>query len=467
MGHRATLQFLGAYAGVTGSKTLITTGGRKYLVDCGLFQGPAEVRQLNREPFPIEPVTIDAVFLTHAHLDHVGYLPCLYRQGFRGPIYCTEGTLALAEIILMDSAYLEEETADFAKKSGYSHHQNPEPLFTIRDAEAVLKLFRPKPREEWLAISPKLSLRFVRSGHIIGSSFVQLMFDQEQKSQVITFSGDLGHHRSAILKGPEIIRQTDVLVMESTYGDRLHPQQDVLQVLGQALSRAIARQGVVVIPAFAVGRSQELVYLIGQLERSGVIPSVPVFLDSPMSQKALAVFFAREEDQTVRSSFRGDPDSFFPQKFEVIESSDHSMMATMMDGPSIVISASGMLSGGRVLHHLKRRLPDERNMVIFTGYQAEGTKGRFLQDNSGTLKTLRIHHQETEIAAEVLTVEHLSSHADYQEILEWLGAIENKPTQILLNHGNPVAQKALALSIHEKFGWSATAASERQSWEFF
>jgi metallo-beta-lactamase family protein len=462
-----SLRFIGAYAGVTGSKTLIQHQGASYLVDCGLFQGPKEVKLQNWETFPVDATHIDAVFLTHAHLDHVGYLPRLYRQGFRGPIWCSEGTQALAEIILMDSAFLEEELADYARRTGYSHYDNPQPLFTTKDAEAVVKLFRPLARQEWQDVGPGLSLRLVRSGHIIGSSFVQLMFKQDQKSKIITFSGDVGHNRSMILKGPEPIRNTDVLILESTYGDRLHPEEDAETLLGRYLERALGRSGVVVIPAFAVGRSQEVVFMIGHLERKGLIPKVPVFLDSPMSKKALQVFFSREEDQTVRSCFRGDPNDFFPEKFEIIESADHSMLATMMEGPAIVVSASGMLSGGRVMHHLKHRLPDPRNMVIFTGYQAEGTKGRFLQDNSSSLKSLRIHHQEVEVAAEVVTVDHLSSHADYKELIAWLKQIEQGPEQVLLNHGNPHAQEALAERIQQSFHWPATPASRQQIWHFF
>ncbi len=465
--HTLKLRFLGAYAGVTGSKTHIQWGKHQYLIDCGLFQGPKEVKEQNWAELPIDAKALSAVILTHAHLDHTGYLPRLYRQGFRGPVYCSEGTAELAKIILMDSAYLEEELADYAQKTGYSRHKNPQPLFTTRDAEDVIKLFQPKPRNEWLELDETLSLRFLRAGHIIGSSFVQLRFQQDQKARTLSFTGDIGHNRSMILKGPEPITDTDVLVLESTYGDRLHPQTDGCTLLGQYLARALKRQGVVVIPAFAVGRSQEIVYMIGHLERRGIIPQVPVFLDSPMSKRALDIFFSREEDQTVRSSFRQDPDSFFPKNFETIESADQSMLITMMDGPAIVVSASGMLSGGRVLHHLKRRLPDARSMVIFSGYQAEGTKGRFLQDNSASLKTLRIHHEEVEVAAEIVTIEHLSSHADYSEILQWLEGLNQAPEQVLLNHGQGIAQDSLAEAIRKRFGWKVTPAHEQASWEFF
>ncbi len=263
------LQFLGAYAGVTGSKSLLEWKNQRYLIDCGLFQGPSAVRQQNWADFPIKASSIDAVFLTHAHLDHVGYLPRLYKQGFRGPVYCSEGTQDLAEIILLDSAHLEEESAAYANETKYSYHEKPLPLFTIKDAEDVLKLFQPIPRYEWHKVSDDLSIRLLRAGHIIGASMVQVMVSQESKSKVLSFSGDIGHDKSMILKGPDAMPETDVLILESTYGDRLHAHEDACETLGSFLKKAIDRSGVVVIPAFAVGRSQELIYMISQLELFG------------------------------------------------------------------------------------------------------------------------------------------------------------------------------------------------------
>ena len=460
------LHILGAHDGVTGSKTLLEWKNQRFLIDCGLFQGPSEVRQLNWTDFPIPASTIVAIFLTHAHLDHVGYLPRLYRQGFRGPIYCSEGTFDLAQIILMDSAFLEEESAKFAAETKYSHHENPQPLFTVKDAEDVLKLLKPIPRYEWVTVGDDISIQLHRAGHIIGASNVQVHMHADKKTKTITFSGDVGHDQSMILKAPDPLPSSDILLLESTYGDRIHSREDACQKLGTFLSRAIERRGVVVIPAFAVGRSQEVIYMIGQLEQQGVIPAVPVILDSPMSDKALKIFFAHEEDQSITSSFRINPQGFFPKRFETSISADQSMLVTMMDGPAIVISASGMLSGGRILHHLKHRLPDARNMVIFSGYQAEGTKGRFLQNNSSSLKTLRIHHKEVEIGAEIVTIANLSAHADYEQMLAWLRQSKQKPEQVVVNHGSPAAQIAWAECLQKELGWPAAAACKQAIWEF-
>lgn len=459
------LQFLGAHAGVTGSKTLLEWKGQRFLIDCGLFQGPPEVRQLNWLDFSVSAQSIDAVFLTHAHLDHIGYLPRLYRQGFRGPIYCSEGSFDLAQIILMDSAYLEEESANFARESQYSHHKNPLPLFTIADAEAVLKKLKPIPRYEWHTAGDGISIRLHRAGHIIGASLVEVRLHSDRHAKVVTFTGDVGHDHSLILKGPDALPASDVIVLESTYGNRLHSRADAADELGSFLKRAINRSGVVVIPAFAVGRSQEIIYMIAQQEKKGTIPSVPVILDSPMSSKALKVFFSHEEDQKFGTSFNRDA-NFYPAKFETSATADESMLNTMRDGPAIIISASGMLAGGRILHHLKKRLPDPRNMVIFSGYQAEGTKGRFLQDNSASLKSLRIHHAEVELAAEVVTISNLSAHADYEQLIQWLKLSQKAPQKVLINHGNPESQKALAEQIEQQLGWKAAPSSSQTIWEF-
>ncbi len=459
------LQFLGAYSGVTGSKTLLEWKNQRFLIDCGLFQGPSVVRQQNWVDLPIKADSIDAVFLTHAHLDHIGYLPRLYKQGFRGPIYCSEGTYDLAHIILMDSAYLEEESAKFARETQYSYHKDPLPLFTTADAEAVLKKLKPIPRYDWVTTGDGISICLHRAGHIIGASLVEVRLHGDRRSKTITFTGDVGHEQSLTLKGPDPLPESDIIVLESTYGNRLHDKDNVCDKLGNFLKRAIDREGVVVIPAFAVGRSQEIIYMIAQLEHQGVIPAVPVVLDSPMSDKALKVFFSHEEDQRIASSFNRNS-QFYPAKFETSTTADQSMLTTMRDGPVIVISASGMLAGGRILHHLKKRLPDPRNMVIFSGYQAEGTKGRFLQDNSASLKTLRIHHQEVELAAEVVTISNLSAHADHEQLVYWLKRTQQKPQQVLINHGQLEAQDALAERLQKELGWNAAASNRQTSWEF-
>lgn len=462
---KTNLTFLGAYDTVTGSKTLLRHGKQQYLIDCGLFQGPSDLRQRNREALEVPAKDIKAVFLTHAHLDHCGYLPRLYRDGFRGPVYCSGGTLQLCDVILRDAAHLEEETAKYARETGYSRHKDPEPLFTLRDVEKVLDQFQVLKRHEWIDFGEGMSLNLARSGHLIGSSFLQFRFADSHSSRSVTFSGDLGHHRSMILKGPENIDETDTLILESTYGLRPHPPVSSLVQLGDNLSEVIQREGVAIIPAFAVGRSQEIIYLIAELERLKRIPSVPVILDSPMAKKATEIFLQRQEDHVFDHGFGQSSQQFFPKNFQIVESADESMMMTMMDGPAIIISASGMLSGGRVLHHLKKRLPDPRNMVIFSGYQADGSKGRFLQEQGSIEGKMRIHHQEIPVLAGIRTIDSLSSHADCEDIIAWLKGNRGLPRRIILNHGNTEAQVALLRTLEARLACNVEISAARQEFE--
>jgi len=454
------LRFLGAADTVTGSRTVVEYNQSRWLVDCGLFQGPKDFRQRNWQAFPVDPASLDAVILTHAHLDHVGYLPRLCSTGFKGRIYCSKGTADLARIILLDAAYLEEEFAKYANETGYSNHKPAFPLFTKEDAERAISQFEPVERYQWIKIGEHASFQLLRAGHIIGASYVQFHLVSDQKTCTITFTGDIGNNRSMILKGPDFLNSSDVLVLESTYGDRLQPRTDPLQELASVANRTFERGGVLVIPAFAVGRAQEVTFMFRQLENRKLIPKVPVILDSPMATSAMGICLKHTEDQILESSFLGSAENFKPAFFEVTESPDDSMVACMRDGPMVVISASGMLNGGRILHHLKHRLPNEKNTVMFTGYQADGTKGRFLQENSGKVECLRIHHRDVPINAEIVTLDVLSSHADYQDTMEWLDAMQVKPKIIALNHGHPNAQKALADRIKKAFDIKVFTANE-------
>jgi metallo-beta-lactamase family protein len=455
------IHFLGAADTVTGSRTIVEHQNTRWLVDCGLFQGSKEFRQRNWQEFPVNPASIDAVILTHAHLDHVGYLPRLCATGFKGKIFCSKGTADLARIILLDAAYLEEEFAKYANESGYSNHKPAVPLFNKEDAEQAISQFEPVDRYQWIKLGEHVSFQLLRAGHIIGASYVQLHLISEQKSCTVTFTGDIGNNRSMVLKGPEPLISTDVLILESTYGDRLQPRTDPLQDLAAVANRTFKRGGVLVIPAFAVGRAQEVTYMFRQLENRNLIPKVPVILDSPMATSAMSVCLNHPEDQILESGFIGAGENFKPAFFEVTETPDDSMVACMRDGPMVVISASGMLNGGRILHHLKHRLPDEKNTIMFTGYQADGTKGRFLQENSGKLEALRIHHKEVPVAAEIVTLDVLSSHADYQDTMAWLNAIQSKPKIIALNHGHPNSQRALADRIIKALGIKTLIANEK------
>lgn len=436
-----SLKFLGAAGGVTGSRTLVEFNGRKILIDCGLFQGPKEIRAKNRERLLTPDLKIDAVVLTHAHLDHSGFLPRLHREGYRGPIFCSEGTFDLLPIMLMDAAHLEEETARYANLSGYSSHKPAVPLFTQSDVEAVLKLLSPVPRHQWKELAPGMSMQFLHAGHIIGASMVQLAISYENRHKLLTFSGDLGHSRMKTLRAPEALVETDVLVLESTYGDRLHPRSDSIQELAAVANRTFARGGTLVIPAFAVGRSQEILYLIRLCEDQGLIPKVRVILDSPMSSAVTRTFFQHPEDHNEWIASRGTAtdETYLPAHMTTSATPDDSLLACMQEGPGIVISAAGMLNGGRILHHLKARLPHEENTILFCGYQAEGTKGRFLQDNADQLETLRIHHTPVEIKAEIATMASLSAHGDWQDLCEWLAQMQKLPQKIILNHGDPDA----------------------------
>lgn len=454
------LDFLGAAGTVTGSRNLLRVGKSSYLIDCGLFQGSKELRAQNWEPFHPDPSKIEAIFLTHAHIDHSGYLPKLYKEGFRGKIYCTQGTFDLSRILLMDAAKLQEEDAAFANKTKHSRHQPALPLYTIDDAMSVLKHFEVIHAGTWFHIDHLFQVRFMRAGHIVGSSFIQFNFNSKSQDHILTFSGDIGHHRSLTIKGPSPINHSKVLILESTYGDRLHPREDSLLGLAKVIKPALERNGVVLIPAFAVGRTQEMLYHIRLLEDKNLIPKVPVVLDSPMAQSATHVFLKHYDDNKIEA------EQFFPHHYTQSQNTDDSMLACLKPGPMIVISASGMLSGGRILHHLKARLPHPENLVLFVGYQAEGSKGRYLQENAKKLGNFRVHHQVIQVEAEIASLEHFSAHGDYQDLLEWLKTLENKPENIILNHGTTNASLAFAEKIEKELGIATTPLTRTQTLHF-
>lgn len=461
------LSFLGAADTVTGSRTLISYRGRRLLVDCGLFQGAKPVRDRNWSRFWPDPASIDKIILTHAHLDHSGYLPRICREGFTGRIVTTEGTTDLCGILLRDAAWLEEEAARYANETGYSNHKPALPLFTTDDAEQALSQFESHPRHQWIELAEGVSLRFLRAGHIIGSSLVQLSFDIDGSQKIITFTGDLGNGRSYILRQSDQVHETDVLVLESTYGDRAQPRTSPMEALAAVVKRTAEREGVLVIPAFAVGRAQEITYMLRLLEDRGQIPKLPVILDSPMATSAMRICLKHTGDQILDSAFHGAEEAFLPHRFEVSSSSDDSMLVCMRSGPMIVISASGMLSGGRILHHLKRRLTDAKNTLLFTGYQAEGSKGRYVQDQAAKKGSVRIHHVEIPVAAEIVTLDHLSAHVDQQDILNYIERMRKLPGRILINHGMPAAQATLAAKIKERFGLDCLTASDNQTIDLF
>lgn len=446
--HVLRVRFLGAAREVTGSKTQVSYKNKTFLVDCGTYQGPKELRQLNREDLP-HAKTYDGVILTHAHIDHSGYLPRLVKNGFRGPIYCTAPTAALVKILLADSAHLEEEDAEYANRKGHSSHKPAIPLFTMEDVEQTVRLLKIVKREEWIDLDNGLSIKLLRSGHLLGSSFVQFSFDSGNGHRTLTFSGDLGTDRSPIIKGPVNIPESDYLVLEGTYGDKVHRFQGLEKKLAQIIHHIIARKGVLVIPAFAVGRTQEVLYHIHKLIEDKLIPDIPVYIDSPMALKATEIYRTYTDELRLVENGNRLETSLEDPRFRAVESTQESRVLNQKPGPMIIISAAGMLTGGRILHHLKNRLPHKSNAVLFVGFQASGTKGRLLQNG---IDRIRIHHEEVEVNAEIETIEGMSAHADSREIIEWVKGFRKLPSKVFLNHGENEPLKALKYRLQNELG---------------
>lgn len=441
---RFTISFLGAAETVTGSRYLLESEASRVLVDCGLFQGYKKLRQRNWAAPGFTPASIDAIVLTHAHLDHSGYLPCLLKAGFTGPVYCTPGTRDLLHILLPDAGHLQEEEAKFALRAGFSKHAQPLPLFTREDATRSLELLRTVGYDEPFRVTREVSGKFTRAGHIVGSAAVHLQLPDTS----IAFSGDVGRPHDPIMSPPAALEQADYLVVESTYGDRRHTSESALVELGSIVRETVARGGVVVVPAFAVGRAQHLLHLLASLQRSGSIPRLPIFLDSPMAIDATAVF--REHAEEHRLSREECREMCAVARYA--STPDDSKAIDAISGPCVVISASGMATGGRVLHHLKRFLPEARNTVLLVGFQSAGTRGRSLLDGAQELK---IHGQYVTVNAQVRKLDGLSAHADYAEIIEWLKQSAVQPRRVFVTHGEPAAADALRRRLHDQLGWDA------------
>lgn len=448
----ASLHFLGAAGEVTGSKTLVAFESQQFLVDYGMFQGEKTSRQKNWEPFGSGVKDLTAVILTHAHMDHSGLVPRLVKEGFRGNIFCSPGTEALLKVMLEDSAHLQAEDAEYANRTGHSHHKPALVLYDEKDVADTLRLIQSEPFNDWHQLGDHVKFQFLRAGHITGSSFVRFQFMVQGKPVYVTFSGDVGHGRQITVKKPEVLPETDYLILESTYGDRLHEKEDPMLNLEKVIRQTVEKNGVLVIPAFAVGRAQELIYMIRSLEDQKKIPSVPVILDSPMSREATAIYLEYADDFPDEVTYALNLRKFFPNKFEMIKSHQQSKELLERKGPMIIISASGMLEGGRVLHHLKNYLPSEKNTVLFVGYQAEGTKGRYLQEKGKETGTIRIHHQEIPVRARIDTLPSLSAHGDQKDLMDWIKTAPSKPKKIFLNHGNPHSMQSFAAKIQNELG---------------
>ncbi|MFL5381823.1 MAG: MBL fold metallo-hydrolase [Longimicrobiaceae bacterium] len=435
------IRFLGGAGTVTGSKHLVETGGRRVLVDCGLFQGLKVLRERNREPFAVDPASLDAVVLTHAHLDHSGWLPVLVRDGYAGPIHCTAATAELTAILLADSAHLQEEEADSANRHGYSKHHPALPLYTLRDAERAVERLETVAWDVETPVADGVTARLTPVGHIPGAASVRITSDDGS----VGFSGDLGRPGDPLLADPDPPSPCDWLLLESTYGDRRHPEGDPAEEIARVVERTASRGGAVVIPAFAVGRAQEVAYHLHRLMESGRIPHLPVFLDSPMASRAIAVACAHPEAMRLSSAECGEITSFLRVADTVAESKRIDQMRV----PCVVISASGMATGGRVLHHLKALAPDARNTILFSGYQAVGTRGAQMLAGA---REVKIHGEWVTIRAEIAGLQGISAHADYEELIGWVARLERKPRTLFLVHGEPGAADALRVRIADRLG---------------
>ncbi|HSK08634.1 MAG TPA: MBL fold metallo-hydrolase [Vicinamibacterales bacterium] len=445
-----SLTFLGAAGTVTGSKYLLEVNASRVLVDCGLFQGLKELRLRNWEPLPVPAQSIDAVVLTHAHIDHSGYLPRLFKDGFRGRVFCTPGTADLCRIVLPDSGRLAEEDAREANRHGYSKHKPALPLFTESDAFRVLANLQPLGYERPIPIARDVTLSFTNSGHLLGSAFATLSLDVNGGRRVV-FSGDVGRYNRPVLPDPSPLGAADALLVESTYGDRVHEPDDEGEKLAEIVTRTIARGGKVIIPAFAIGRVEEIIYWLKRLEEEGRIPVVPVFLDSPMAVDALRHYARRSDEldpdlQGVRGAFA----AFVTRRFLTVATPRHSAELVASRIPSIIISSSGMATGGRVLNHLKAALPNPRHTVLFSGFQAAGTRGRRLVEGE---REVKIHGEMVPVSASIEQLHSMSAHADADELMRWLGGMAKPPRATFVVHGEPDSARTLAGRVRDDLSW--------------
>jgi metallo-beta-lactamase family protein len=457
----ATVEFLGAAGTVTGSKFLLETAAGRLLVDCGLYQGLKALRERNWEPLPIEPAAIDWVVLTHAHIDHTGYLPRLCRDGYRGPVYSTRATADLARIMLPDSGHLQEEEAAYHNRRSTSKHTPALPLYTAAEGLAAAVRVSGVAYARPVDLAPGLRVSFAPAGHIVGSATVTVEVGRDEGRRRLVFSGDLGRVAAPILPDAAPIGAADYVVVESTYGDRRHGGEAIVDQLERAIRDAAERGGAIVVPAFAVGRTQELLYHLSALARAGRIPALPTYLDSPMAIDATAIYWTHPEefDDAMRQRlFQGDS-PFRYGDLHVTRTVEESRAINDVKGPVIIIAASGMATGGRVLHHLRVRLPDPRTTVLLVGYQAEGTRGRLLQDGA---RTLRIFGEDVPVRARVETIHGLSAHADADGLVAWLRtAAAAPPRRVFVVHGEAAAARTLAARIRGELGWDAVVPAYR------
>lgn len=439
------LQFLGGAGTVTGSKSLIEYNGKRILVDCGLFQGLKELRLLNRKEFPIAPESIDVILLTHAHLDHCGYIPVLVKNGFKGEIHCTHPTKDLVEIILKDSAKIQVEDADRANRDHYTKHEKAEPLYKPEDVLISMRHFVGHDLSEWVILGESIKFQFINAGHILGSAMIELKIATKK----IIFSGDIGRSEPMLLYPPKRVEEADYLIMESTYGDRRHADEDVLEKLREIIDRTIERKGILMIPSFAIERAQELIYMLHQLKSHGKLPNIPVYLDSPMGINSTEVYDRYPEWQNLAKK---DFEAMY-EDVHFIRDYETSRAVVADKKPKIILAGSGMLEGGRILHYLNNHAGNANNTLLFCGFQAAGTRGRAILNGENEIK---FFGEYKKVNCEIASISSMSGHADQAEMLNWLQKFKKAPTQVFLNHGEPHQSDAFRVKIQTTLHWNVT-----------
>ncbi len=438
----ARIRFLGGAGTVTGSKYLIEFEDKRLLVDCGLFQGVKNLRDKNWQPFPVDAASIDAILLTHAHIDHSGYIPALKRAGFRGPVYCSSATMDLCGVLLPDSGFLQEEDARYANYKKFSKHEPALPLYTEEDARASLGLFKPVSMNQVINVFDGVTVEFKPVGHILGAASIRLNLD----GTVITFTGDIGRSEDLVMKSPQILSGTDYLVVESTYGDRLHEQTDPFAFFESVINKTIKRGGIVLMPSFAVGRTQANLHILQTLKQQDRIPDLPVYLNSPMAITATEIYSRHNKEHKLSAQQCADID----ENTHFVRTAEESIALNGSRYPSVILSASGMASGGRVLHHLKSLISHHQNSIVFIGFQAPGTRGDALVSGAGEVK---VHGEYLPVKAEIYHSESLSAHADYQEIIDWLRKAKLSPKKVFVTHGERGASDSMRKKIQDEFSW--------------
>jgi metallo-beta-lactamase family protein len=458
------VKFLGAAESVTGSRYLIEVDDFRFLFDCGLFQGLKDLRLRNWDDFPVDPATIDCVVISHAHIDHTGYLPKLVKDGFHGPIYCTHPTADLMEIMLLDSAKLQEEEAAYAKRKGYSKHEHPKPLYTEEDAKSVFQLLKSFQYNESIKIHDRVEIIYRDAGHLLGSAITEVLIQGDQQLKKLVFSGDIGRYQQEMLYPPSVIEQADVLFVESTYGNKDNTFDDPTDDFIRIVKDTFDRGGVLLIPAFAVGRTQGILYYLRKLMIEDKIPDVPVYVDSPMAINTTHLFFVHSNFLKKTFNLKKYIQEAAPNMVVFVRSPEHSKSLNDIKNRAIIISSSGMMTGGRILHHLYHRLKRKEDTVLIAGFQAEGTRGRRLLDGE---KTIRMFGEEVPVNCNIEYISSMSGHADRGELFQWMSGFKEKPKITFTIHGEGNDLQLYAQAIREKFGWNVTVPQYLESVQLF